>query len=231
MADLFVLFTSLTVFGVGVTILDFLGIMDHFGSSDGNGHGSDAPSSADASADSGHASADAGSHDAHHVSEHGSVLVHENRHPEKKSGVKIIGSVIGAARSLVYFSLGFGPTGLFASFLGLSKTTGLLWACGVGAVMIFLAKLLRRFIRKDLDSSIKPEELLQEKGVLLLPLEEGVISKAIVRQFGREIEIYVRCKNKGVKLEKGKEIIVEDYDNDVYWVEPANDSNLLCENK
>ncbi|MCL2176124.1 MAG: hypothetical protein FWB73_08785, partial [Treponema sp.] len=70
-----------------------------------------------------------------------------------------------------------------------------------------------------------------EKGVLLLPLEEGVISKAIVRQFGREIEIYVRCKNKGVKLEKGKEIIVEDYDNDVYWVEPANDSNLLCENK
>jgi len=42
MADLFVLFTSLTVFGVGVTILDFLGIMDHFGSSDGDGHGSDA---------------------------------------------------------------------------------------------------------------------------------------------------------------------------------------------
>jgi len=205
MADLFVLFTTLTVFGVGVTILDFLGFMDNFS-------GSDSDSDSDSDGDG-----------------HGSVLVHENKQSKKKSGAKIIGSVISAARSFVYFSLGFGPTGLFASFSDLSKTTGLLWACGVGVVMVFLAKLLRRFIRRDLDSSIKSEELIQEKGVLLLPLGNGEISKAVVRQFGREIEIYVRCKNAGVKLEKGKEIIIEEYDNDVYWVEPVNDSNLLSE--
>ena len=87
--------------------------------------------------------------------------------------------------------------------------------------MTILTRLLRRFIRRDLDSSIKPDELLQEKGILLLPLEGKAISKAIVRQFGREMEIYVRSKDDGIKLPKGREIVVVDFDNDVYWVEPT----------
>ena len=78
-------------------------------------------------------------------------------------------------------------------------------------------------IRRDTDSTIKPNELLQEKGTLLLPLAGEEISKAVVHQYGREIEIYVRSSDKDCKLSKGKDIIIEEYDNDIYWVKPAED--------
>jgi hypothetical protein len=127
---------------------------------------------------------------------------------------------MGLLRTVVYFSLGFGPTGLFAWFTGLSRTGGLLWACVMGSLIAVFARLLRRFIRRDLDSSIRPEEFLMEPGVLLLPLEGGQISKAAVRQFGREKELYVRCRDAAVRLPKGKTVRIVEYDNDVYWVEP-----------
>ena len=207
MADLFILFLTLTVFGAGVTIIDFLGIMDNKGEND---------SSDDAQGDAAGA-------------RQGSNLVHDRENNfsndrEKtggKSGIKIAARFMNLLRSAVYFSLGFGPTGLFANFTGLSRTTGLIWAVAAGAAMIILARLLKKIIRRDLDSSISPDELLQEKGILLLPLEGENISKAAIRQYGREIEIYVRCSDKNSKLPKGKEIIIEDFDNDVYWIKPA----------
>jgi len=203
MADLFVLFITLTVFGVGVTIIDFLGILDHFGASDHSG-------------DSDHGHIDNAS-----TAEHGSNLVPANKQPvQEKPSFVIITKIMWLFRNAVYFSLGFGPTGLFAVFSGLSRTSGLIWAFATGTAMMILARLLRRFIRRDLDSSIKTDELLQEKGVLLLPLEGGAISKAMVRQYGREIEVFVRCKDKNSNLPKGKEIIIDEYENDVYWVIP-----------
>ena len=212
--DLFILYLTLTVFGVGVTIIDFLGIMDH--SNDGS-DGDAAHSDSDASG----GSDDSGDGGTEHgvVAARGIWPVSEGKH--EKRGLRIIARIMSLLRTVVYFSLGFGPTGLFASLSGLSRTKGFIWACAVGVAMTVLARLLRRFIRKDLDSSIKPDELLQEKAVLLLPLEGEGISKATVRQFGREMDIYVRCLDKETKLPKGKEVIVVDYDNDVYWVEPA----------
>jgi len=205
MADLFVLFLSLTIFGAGVTLIDFLGILDNIGNDSGNSGGDDSDS-ADAAAV---------------MARQGSNLVDENKKTDDKPGVKIISRIMTALRSIVYFTLGFGPTGLFASFSGLSRTSGLLWALAAGAVMMILARLLKRLIRRDLDSSIKPDELLQEEGVLLLPLEGEEISKAAVRQYGRETEIYVRSRDKNLKLLKGTKIILEEYDNDIYWVKPS----------
>jgi len=223
MANLFILYTTLTVFGVGVTIIDFLGILDQpdDGGSGDLGDSGDADSSGDADV--------SGDGESGVLTHHGSILAHEGEqarlarrnHAREKPGIRIIGKIMNFLRTLVYFSLGFGPTGLFASFTSLPRTKGFIWACGVGVAMTILARLLRRFIRRDLDSSIKPDELLQEKGVLLLPLDGETISKAVVRSFGREMEIYVRCADKSIKLPKGKEITIVDFDNDIYWVEPA----------
>ena len=226
MADLIVLFTTFTVFGVGVTIIDFLGIMDHIGNQDGNPHLSD---SVEANDDSG---GDSHDHFAGYEQHGSNLLTDRNKEQSEladskisqkngKPAFKIISAIMNVLRSVVYFSLGFGPTGLFAAFTGQSKTSGILWAIGVGAATLIGARLVRRLIRRDTDSSIKPDELLQERGVLLLPLEGELISKATVRQYGREIEIYVRCMDKNVKLSKGKEILIEEYDNDVYWVIPV----------
>jgi len=200
MEDLLVLFTALSIFGVGVTIVDFLGILDHTGNDDG-----------------------AGSDDSGSIAKQGSNLIPNNKLTQEKPALLIIAKIMGLLRNAVYFSLGFGPTGLFALFSGIARTSGLVWACAVGAAMMLLARLLKRFIRRDLDSSINSNELLQEKGVLLLPIEDDKISKAIIHQYGRNIEIYVRCKNNKGIIPKGKEISIEDYDNDVYWVNPVND--------
>jgi len=216
MADLFILFTALTVFGIGVTVVDFLGIMSHFSDTGGD------DSSADSMADNGADSPAVSDSTKHIVFSH-----HQNKQYNEKPGIRIISKIMSLLQNTAYFSMGFGPTGLFAHFTGLSRTTGLLWAGGVGIAMLVLARLFRRLVRRELDSSIKPDELLQEKGILLLPLEGDAISKAAVRQFGREMEIYVRSMNKDIKLPKGKEITVVDYDNDVYWVEPAAELDVI----
>lgn len=225
MPNLLVLYTTLAVFGVGVTIVDFLGLMDHSDTDHGD---TDTSHSDEAGDHHDHGHDHAGSHHkGGSEAEHG-VFIAKEKWPEleqrrERSGIKVLTKIIGVLRSIVYFSLGFGPTGLFAHFTGQSRLSGLLWACGVGAAMIALARFLRRFIRKDLDSSIKPDELLEEEGVLLLPLEGKAISKATVRQFGREIEIFVRSKDANLKLPKGKKIAITNYDNDVYWVVPVED--------
>jgi len=212
MADLVVLFTTLTVFGAGVAVADFLGVMDHFGNNDAGG-------GADEHAD--HAG-DPADHAAHDVSAgRGSSLLSQDKHAGDRPGIRAAAGLMNILRGAVYFSLGFGPTGLFAHFTGVTRTSGIIWACAIGTAMVFLSRILKRLTRRDLDSSIKPGELLQEEGTLLLPLEGSGISKAAVRQFGREIEIYVRCKDTRTALAKGKKIIIDDYDNDVYWVKPA----------
>jgi len=84
-----------------------------------------------------------------------------------------------------------------------------------------IAWLLRRFIRHDLDSSIGSDEFLMETGTLLLPLEGDSISKITVKRFGKETELYVKSRDANVKLPKGKTVRIIEYDNEVYWVEPA----------
>ncbi|MDR2767982.1 MAG: hypothetical protein LBB82_06610 [Treponema sp.] len=222
MGNLYVLYTALAVFGAGVTVIDFLGVMEHAASQDDSGSGDDA--GADHGGDSG---ADhSGDHDTEAYdgapddgaeSHHGSYLSPVNR----DGGVRAVMGIIGLFRTLVYFSLGAGPMGLFGLFTGLAPAASLAWAGGVGTAIAVFARFLRKFIRRDLDSSIKPGELLMEKAELLLPLSPGAISKAAVRQwqYGREVEIYVRSKDKSQSLAKGSRVRIVEFDDDVYWVD------------
>ena len=246
MEKLFVLYTALSVFGIGITIIDFLGVLDHHDNADGVSHGDGSSHTADDFGDSdssaepadydvgdsygghdygdssgGHDSGDSsGGHDSGHSS------AGQADHPGSylspgQSGVRAVTIIMGILRTTVYFSLGFGPTGLFAWFRGLSPGMSLLWALGVGSAISVLARLLRRFIRHDLDSSIKSEEFLMETGMLLLPLMGDEISKISVKRYGRETELYVKSKDKTVKFPKGKIVRIIDYNDNIYWVESA----------
>jgi membrane protein implicated in regulation of membrane protease activity len=229
------IYIALSVFGLGVTIIDFIGVLEPSGdagaggdSADGDGADGDAADSDGADAadsdgaddagadgddtdsDSAADSADAGV--AHH--DHGSYLA-----PESAAGIKAVTGIMGFLRLLVYFSLGAGPTGLFALLRGLSPFQSLFWAAGVGAAIAVFARLLRKFIRRDLDSSIQSVEFLMEKAVLLLPLSPGEMARAVVRQYGKETELYVKCKDPAAAIPKGSEVRIIDFDNEVYWVE------------
>jgi hypothetical protein len=223
MGIFFALYTALSIFGLGVTVIDFLGLLDHTGYTDAQGH--DASGGGHANADANH---DGGDHEGGdyipdgHTGQHGDDF----RHGEEgallgsdNTGIRFITLLMGLLRSAVYFSLGAGPTGLFALFTGRSALSGLVWAGAAGIGIAVLGKVLRRLIRNDIDSSIKPEELLMETAIISVPVGPGQIGKAIVRQFGREQEVYVRCNNGKASFAKGSEVCIVDYDESQFWIE------------
>jgi hypothetical protein len=224
----FILYTALSVFGLGVTIIDFLGILNHGDEDSGGDHANGGNDAGDDVGDTGegsngHDDDGDGGQSGHDVHDHD----HSSYLSPGSSGIKAVTAVMALLRTAVYFSFGAGPTGLFALFRGLSQGQSLLWAAGVGTGTAFLARSLRKFIRRDLDSSIKPEEFLMEKAVLLLPLGPGTIAKAVVRQYGKETEIYVKCRDSRAAMEKGTEVRIVDFDNELYWIEAANEKECL----
>jgi hypothetical protein len=204
MGILFAFYTALSIFGLGVTVIDFLGLPDHAGGDmdtpapDGGGDGGATGDHADGGFRYGEAGALLGS---------------------GNTGIRFITRLTALMRAAVYFSLGAGPTGLFALFTGRSALSGLIWAGAAGIGIAVLGGALRKLIRNDIDSSIKPEEMLMEKAIISVPVSRGRLGKAIVRQFGREQEVYVRGKDKNASFAKGCEVRIVDYDESQFWIE------------
>ena len=134
-------------------------------------------------------------------------------------GTLAVAKAIGTLRTGVYFSLGAGPTGLFALLTGIGGTASLGWSAGAGVFIAILAKTLRAFLRRDLDSSIKPEEFLLDLAVISVPVTPGAMGKAIVSRYNRDTELYVRCKDQSQALAKGETVRIVDLDDDCYWVD------------
>jgi len=229
-SGLFVLYSALAVFGVGVTIVDLLGIFEHAGQTEGShddGHDGDNDGDSGSAYDDGtHSDVDAGSrgddgqtHPGHeaaaddHHGGHGSTI------SSADSGTRIVARTIGALRTGVYFSLGAGPTGLFAIFTGMQSAESLAWSAGAGIFIAVLSRSLRAFIRKDLDSSIRAAEFIMDEATITVSVLPGAMGKAAVRRYGRETEVFVRAKDATRAFNKGSTVRIVDYDDDCCWVE------------
>jgi hypothetical protein len=199
MGSLFVVYLALTVFGAGITLIDFLGVFDQSDQADDSNDDSDETDANDTAA----------------PAHHGSYLT------PGSTGVRFVTGLMGALRLCVYFALGAGPTGLFALFTGLSAEKSLLWSAAIGVGIAALARILRKLVRRELDSSIRPDERLMETAVLLLPITPGAVGKAVLRQYGREMEIYVRCIDTNRALAKGNKVRIISVDDSIYWIEPV----------
>lgn len=222
MESLFIIYSALAVFGIGVTIVDLVGVFDHMGSDSAHSDDSDSDADSAAEADSAHEtglSEDSAEGAPGHTDsgpEHGSYIASAG------AGTKAVAKTIGALRTGVYFSLGAGPTGLFGLITGLSAGKSLAWSAGAGVFIAVLAKSLRVLARRDLDSSIKPEEFLMEKAVVSVTIAPGSMGKVIARRYGTETELYARCRDAGLRIAKGSEVRIIDADSGCYWVEPLS---------
>ncbi|MHB9292753.1 hypothetical protein Holit_01858 [Hollandina sp. SP2] len=192
MEPLFIIYGALTLFGLGITAVDFFGILDQKGTDDGN---TGEPVQEGTRADEG-----------------GSWLA------SGEPGIQVLTKILGCLRTGVYFSLGAGPTGLFALFLGHTPGKSLIWSGGVGVGILCMTHLLRKLVRRDLDSSLKPGEFILEKAIITVPVAPGAGGKAVVRQFGKETELYVRSKDPQVYFAKGAEVQIVDFDESWYYV-------------
>jgi membrane protein implicated in regulation of membrane protease activity len=188
-----------------------------------SGHEGDHDSSHDAYHDAGHDSGHdhSGSHDiSHHhhdiarADAHGSLLDASNKK------IKYIGRAISTLRTAVYFSLGAGPMGWIAMARGEGLVESILWAAISGFLIAVLARVLRRVVRKDLDSSLKASDFVAESAEVVVPIEAGKIGKVRVRKYGREQDVYARMEVGSAN--KGDTVRVVDYDQECYLVVKAD---------
>ena len=205
-----------TLFSLTITVLDFLGFLGGSQDSDSGGGnaGSDAPGDG---VDDGTMKFD-------------SDLPVDELHTGKTSPASIthttgkvaVLSVLSYLRSLVYFCLGFGPTGWVAIAMGNSAGQSLIWAAPAGAAAFVLAHMFFRFQRTDTDSSLHSEELFFQQATVTVPLTHDTMGKVRVQVGMNVTEQYALAAEPNARFGKGDTVRVTNVTAECVYVEHEN---------
>ena len=221
------LYIGVTVFGVGVTVLDMIGALggdqdadggeidtgdtDGFDTDGGDADGVDADGLGEADGgDDLDADGEMGSGD-----HQPAVLGHDRR----RSGGALI-RFMGFLRNIVYFSLGFGPVGWFAVATGETTGATLAWSAGSGVLILFGARVLRRILRSELTSDFKETDLLMETGTVTVTINPGQIGRVRLTVGGAYVDRYARIEELDKAITPGTRVRVTDLGGDALIVEP-----------
>jgi hypothetical protein len=220
------IYLGLLVYGAGALVLSLLGAFGH-------DHGHDGAHDNDGAQGQGHGAQghdsqghDSQGHDAHghgHDAAQrpdGSVAVLE-RPRGGEAGTGAVSRIASILRSSVYLSLGAGATGLFAASRGLGPLEAAAWAAGAGVLVLAIARLVRRLVRRDLDSSFRSEEFLMEECVVVVGAAPGEMGKAELRKYGASVELYIKSADASLALAKGSRARIVDCGEECYLVEPV----------
>ena len=211
------IYIASTVFSVGVTLLDLMGLIgrsDHDGDSshadsDTDGHG------ADFAADS---LAGPTSREVHGDTNSETLVEHTNNSMAHSGGTSIL-SMLAYLRSLVYFCLGFGPMGLFSVATDVSGIKSLLWSVPTGVGATIFARLFFRFQRSEIDSSLKPQEILFQEATVIVPITHSRMGRIRI-QLGMNItERFALAKVPDETFAK----------NEVVWITEVTDEHVFVE--
>ena len=197
------LFIGATVFGAGVTLVDMIG-----GLGDGDG---DSDSDSDGADDGDFGDGDDGG-------EEGSVAGHD----AKRRGNPFM-AFLSAMRNVVYFCLGFGPVGWFATATNMPLLETLAWSGAGGVVVLVLVRLLRGVLRQELNSEIKDSDLLMETGEVTVSIQPGAMGKVRLTVGGSYVDRFAKSRDEEA-LVPGTKIRVTDIDDDSIVVEKERSS-------
>lgn len=206
------IFVAATVFSVGVVLLDLLGVLGgHEGDAghiDGHAAAFDHAGDDGDGADGGHG--DDGDLGAGH--EH----AHAGDHAHAGHAAPVL-SVLTYLRLLVYFCLGFGPTGWVSMASGWKPLLSLALATPVGLAAVFLAQAFFRFQRRDTDSQIGREELLTAEATVVVPLDHATMGKVRIKSGLNVTDRFALAAEPGKQFAKGEPVrIVQVTDECVY---------------
>lgn len=204
-----------TLFSVTITVLDFLGFLGGSQDSDGGGDaGGDTP---DDGGDPGSTRFDT---DLPGDEAYAGKTPPESV-PRDTSKVAVL-SVLAYLRSLVYFCLGFGPTGWVAIAMGNSAVQSLIWAAPAGVAAFVLAHAFFRFQRTDTDSSLHSEELFFQQATVIVPLTHDTMGKVRVKVGMNVTEQYALAAKPDTRFEKGDTVRVANVTDECVYVEHEN---------
>jgi membrane protein implicated in regulation of membrane protease activity len=229
---LFSLYIGTAVFGLGITIIDFVGMLDDNdgdgdeGAEDGLigdgaegdevGSEMEAPDTGDFQGNEetdGDTESDSEGEDLEGDDSGSKVALQE------KSGVSRLIKTLQFLRFLVYFSLGFGPIGFVGTLLNYSWLETLFVALGLGTVTSGLAFWIKGLLGKSTDSQISAEDMIMEQAVVTVSISPGQIGKVRLLVQGRYEERYAKLKGSSNKLITGTEVRVVDFDEEFLYVE------------
>lgn len=221
-AFLFSLYVGTGLFGLGITVIDLLGLLgdDDHGEA---GHDDTADAVGD---DSTHGDADThadaeGSQLDTHDGDHSDLDHHissQLSHDIDVKGNRLI-RILGIIRSLIYFSAGFGPTGLAALLMGKGDTASLGWGAAVGFIVLAGARFFRRLMKKDLDSSVQEQDLIMETGIVTVSIHPGQLGKVRINVSGVYADRYAKGTDNSLYIKAGTRIQVVDLDDSCVYVE------------
>lgn len=166
------------ILGVGVTVVDLLGLIGSGGQADGGADGSGAEAGGEGAG--GQAS--------------GSQAAGEDAGGASGGGAPVL-SFLRYVRTAIYFCLGFGPFGIASTAFGSGAAGSLIWALAGGSAVAVLARLFFRLQRTELDSSIEEEELLFEEATVIAPIAGGGMGKVRIRLGQSVAERYALAEN------------------------------------
>jgi len=232
MTALHAVYIAATIFGAGVTVVDMIGVLGSQSGEDAEGDGDSAGDDGDGGADGeidgaddapdggddvGEAADDGeGSDEGSEGDEHPSVVAHDL---QPRSAQKWIIRSLSALRTLVYFSLGFGPVGWFALTRYPAAATTLAWSIPSGAVVMVGARLLRRLLRRELDSQVTASDMLMEAGEVTVSIPANQLGKVRIRVGGTYVERFARARDPQVAIRVGTSIRVVDVSDECVYVE------------
>jgi hypothetical protein len=204
------LFIAATIFSAGVVTLDLLGILGHeVGGDGGDGlefggahDGLDGGAGDLAGHDMDLNGGDAAGLDHGGDIAHEGGTAHDGDHGHDGQDSPVL-SVLTYLRLLVYFSLGFGPTGWVGMATGRSALLSLLLASAMGVLALALAQVFFRFQRSDTDSSLRPDDLLMAQATVIVPLSHETMGKVRVQVGMSVTEQYALAARPGVQFMKG----------------------------
>jgi len=198
-------YIACTIYGLAVMLIDLTGILSHFGEDHGDTDGEGATASD-------HAETGDISPDSYPDPEpSGSVLMHHRR------GQDLVLRLMTALRSTVYFSLGFGATGWFASGQ-MSALLSLPISVGVGMLTWLIAKWVRRLQRSELNSQIRDSDLLMAEALVTLPISYHTIGKILMQHENRRVERYAKALDRNDHFPKGSRVRVLEVADDFFYV-------------
>ena len=148
-----------------------------------------------------------------------SVVAHDRR----QRGNAVI-RILSVARSVVYFSLGFGPVGLFATLRGEGVGVGLAWSIPVGVAVMIGTRLLRKVLRQEIDSQFRGEDFIMERGKVIVSIGRGQIGKVRINVGGTYADRYAKAKNSKEDIPAGASVRVVDVTDEYIYIEREDES-------
>ncbi|MBI4853387.1 MAG: hypothetical protein HY819_16460 [Acidobacteria bacterium] len=204
-----------TIFGVGVMLLDLLGVFAHsFGVSHSDSNSQSQTPEDISQMD--HNLAHQSDHQANHQSDH-----QTNNHNSHNHHIPLL-SVLRYIRMFVYFCAGFGPMGLLAEFSGSGLLGALAWSMLGGLASTSMGLFFFRLQQKDLDSTVHMEDLFLGKAEVIVPITNGNMGKVRIITGQSVAERYALAENPLDSFSKDSEVDIVRVTDECVYVRPAS---------